>query len=78
MDSASQHIVLQRLKEDWIGADASVSVGLEVEKQFWMLSALRRKSASSSNPGKADSLASKPTKALSLYENYGTSGPPCS
>jgi hypothetical protein len=68
MQAASQNIVLQRLKEEWVGADASVSLRLELEKQFWMLSALRRKSGPSSDPP-----VSKPTKVLSLYENYGTS-----
>jgi hypothetical protein len=65
------------LKEEWVGADASVSLRLELEKQFWMLSALRLQSASSSDPRSADPLVSKHTKALSLYENYGTSTPRC-
>jgi len=77
MEAASPNIVLQRLKEEWVGADASVSLRLELEKQFWMLSALRLQSASSSDPRSADPLVSKHTKALSLYENYGTSTARC-
>ncbi|RKF78807.1 hypothetical protein GcC1_052002 [Golovinomyces cichoracearum] len=42
MEAASSKIVLERLKEEWNEiADASVYRGLELEKQLWMLKALR-------------------------------------
>jgi hypothetical protein len=72
MESASQNTVLLRLKEGSVGADASVTLRSEVEKLYWMLTALRRQAVSSSDCGTADSPASKPARVLSLYENHGT------
>ncbi|CZT50540.1 uncharacterized protein RSE6_11547 [Rhynchosporium secalis] len=43
MEAASSKIVLERLKEKWAEvADASIYRELEIEKQMWMLSALRK------------------------------------
>jgi len=80
MEAASQKIILQRLKEEWVGdADASVYRELELEKQLWMLSALRRltKMGLSSDIGEVDTDSSVPMKILSLYENHGTSSLLC-
>lgn len=75
MDAASQKIVLERLKEEWVGvADASVYRELELEKQLWMLSALRcLKQTKSSEAAeiKTHVPASGISKILSLYENHG-------
>jgi len=79
MEAASAKIVLERLKEEWTEmADASVYRELELEKQLWMLSALRSlnkaESAQSSDDCKtvvALGKAPGSTKLLSLYENHG-------
>lgn len=79
MEAASPKIIYERLKEEWTGvAEASVYRELEVEKQLWMLSAL--KSISKANPtvtpdeSKAATVLGKlpgATKLLSLYQNHG-------
>ena len=75
MNAASPNIILERLKEEWIGiADASIYRELELEKQLWMLVAL--KGVETGNLSviyglEPSPLASK--KLLSLYENKGTS-----
>jgi hypothetical protein len=73
MEAASPKIVLERLKEEWVEvADASVYRELELEKQLWMLSALRGLKKSSMIPDvKTNVPASGITKILSLYENHG-------
>lgn len=76
MDAASPKIILERLKEEWMGvADASVYRELELEKQLWMLAALKALHSDypASNPDgrgvESSALTSK--KLLSLYENKG-------
>jgi hypothetical protein len=73
MEAASPKIVLERLKEEWVEvADASVYRELELEKQLWMLAALRSLKKSSMMPDvKTNVPASGITKILSLYENHG-------
>jgi hypothetical protein len=74
MDAASPKIILERLKEEWMGvADASIYRELELEKQLWMLAALRALYAddTSASPDEPSSLASR--KVLSLFENKGKS-----
>jgi hypothetical protein len=76
MGAASPKIVLERLKEEWDGlADASVYRELELEKQLWMLSALR--SLNQDQEGDFESPVppanTAGSKALSLYENHGMS-----
>ena len=73
MEAASPKIVLERLKEEWVEvADASVYRELELEKQLWMLSALRGLKKSTTIPDvMANAPASGITKILSLYENHG-------
>jgi hypothetical protein len=75
MEAASPKILLERLKEEWIGiADESVCRELDSEKQLWMLTALRRFFG---KPSGKISDASVPgiTKTLSLYENQGKNQP---
>jgi hypothetical protein len=71
MEAASPKIILERLKEEWVEvADASVYRELELEKQLWMLSALRGLKKS----GMTQETKVPPsgiTKILSLYENHG-------
>lgn len=72
MESASPKIILERLKEEWLEvADASVYRELELEKQLWMLTALRglKKRGNEDMEG---SMSSR-LKLLSLYENHGMS-----
>jgi hypothetical protein len=81
MRAASPKIVLERLKEEWDGiADASVYRELELEKQLWMLSALR--SLNKDQEGEIESPVPPAgiagSKALSLYENHGMSPNPLS
>ncbi|PBP16438.1 hypothetical protein BUE80_DR012720 [Diplocarpon rosae] len=74
MDAASPKIILERLKEEWVGvADASVYRELELEKQLWMLTALRslKKKNSLEDTSEAQILGSP--KILSLYENHASS-----
>lgn len=73
MEAASPKIVLERLKEEWNEiADASVYRELELEKQLWMLTALRSLRKKSSNEQMAaDASLNEHTKVLSLYENHG-------
>ncbi|KAL2074556.1 hypothetical protein VTL71DRAFT_8334 [Oculimacula yallundae] len=73
MEAASSKIVLERLKEEWVGvADASVYRELELEKQLWMLTALRTLKSRSSSEAVVASAGSRPTKVLSLYENHAS------
>lgn len=72
MEAASPKIILERLKEEWVEvADAFVYRELELEKQLWMLTALRTLKNKSSSEETVVSTGSKPTKVLSLYENHG-------
>jgi hypothetical protein len=72
MEAASSKIILERLKEEWMEvADASVYRELELEKQLWMLSALRSLKKSSETPMEENNGPSGMSKALSLYENHG-------
>lgn len=78
MEAASPKIVVERLKEEWIGvADAAVYRELELEKQLWMLSALRTIETKPINSDNAVQIVAKPSsdpvKLLSLYENQGMS-----
>ncbi len=73
MEAASDRIVLERLKEEWVEvADASVYRELELEKQLWMLTALRRKAGKTNNQVEEISQY-RSSKILSLYENHGES-----
>jgi hypothetical protein len=71
MEAASPKIILERLKEEWVEvADASVYRELELEKQLWMLAAL--KAANKRILGKHSGDRNPvPGKVLSLYENQG-------
>jgi hypothetical protein len=76
MEAASNKIILERLKEEWMEvADASVYRELELEKQLWMLTALRaiKRSTMKRSPEvpQAPDGVSKFGKMLSLYENHG-------
>tara|TARA_B100001146_G_scaffold165381_1_gene146235 strand:+ start:211 stop:468 length:258 start_codon:yes stop_codon:yes gene_type:complete len=72
MEAASSKIVLERLKEQWVEvADASVYRELELEKQLWMLTALRTLENKSHSDELVMSAPSRPRKVLSLYENHG-------
>lgn len=74
MEAASSKIVLERLKEVWVEvADASVYRELELEKQLWMLTALRSLKKKSSSEEIVVCTGSRPAKVLSLYENHGMS-----
>jgi hypothetical protein len=78
MEAASSTIILERLKEEWMEvADASIYRELELEKQRWMLFALRDLKTTRLG-GFEDSRTiqvstSGATKVLSLYENHGKS-----
>ncbi|PVH88962.1 hypothetical protein DL98DRAFT_648271 [Cadophora sp. DSE1049] len=73
MEAASPKIVLERLKEEWVEvADASVYRELELEKQLWMLTALRTLKNKSSSEDLVISASARPTKVLSLYENHAS------
>jgi hypothetical protein len=81
MNAASPKIMLERLKEEWVGvADASIYRELELEKQLWMLAALKSLGAddlsASLNGDSMDACASTSKKILSLYENKGQSAQP--
>jgi hypothetical protein len=74
MEAASPKIILERLKEEWVEVvDASVYRELELEKQLWMLSALRslKKKSSMTHESDTNVPASSIAKTLSLYENHG-------
>lgn len=72
MQAASPKIVLERLKEEWVEvADASVYRELELEKQLWMLTALRTLKKKNSLDDTIEGHISGPNKILSLYENHG-------
>merc|ERR1711977_416439 len=67
MEAASSKIVLERLKEQWVEvADASVYRELELEKQLWMLTALRTLENKSHSDELVMSAPSRPRKVLSL------------
>ncbi|RDW83455.1 hypothetical protein BP5796_04946 [Coleophoma crateriformis] len=81
-EAATQKIMLERLKEEWmVNVDASVYRELELEKQLWMLTALRAQNKdddtdSIPSPGlsidtSSSTLMSRPVKILSLFENHG-------
>ncbi|KAF8853647.1 hypothetical protein BDZ45DRAFT_598261 [Acephala macrosclerotiorum] len=89
MDAASKKIILERLREEWTEvADASVYRELELEKQMWMLAALRsfvgRRSLDGVRPGQerngswqgAEDRSGgddiEGSKVLSLFENHVT------
>jgi hypothetical protein len=79
MSAASSKIILERLKEEWSApADASFYRELELEKQRWMLFALRdlkatrlgdREKGESADRG----VGSTGCRILSLFENHGKS-----
>ncbi len=70
MEAASSKIVLERLKEEWMEAtDASVYRELELEKQLWMLTALRKKIGQCSEARLEENMTG--AKVLSLFENQG-------
>lgn len=74
MEAASNKIILERLKEEWMQvADASVYRELELEKQLWMLTALRaiNRVAKTRDASRALTGAPQVGKMLSLYENHG-------
>jgi hypothetical protein len=72
MEAASPKIILERLKEEWVEiADASVYRELELEKQLWMLSAMRGLKKKSGMTQETKVLPPGITKILSLYENHG-------
>jgi hypothetical protein len=76
MNAASPKIILERLKEEWVGvADASIYRELELEKQLWMLAALKTLEAGhlsvNSNRQCINESTLAATKILSLYENKG-------
>ena len=73
MSAASPKIILERLKEEWIGVvDGSIYRELELERQLWTLSALRALDAEDDSVAyRMEAVASASTKILSLYENKG-------
>ncbi|KAK6585449.1 hypothetical protein PZA11_002176 [Diplocarpon coronariae] len=74
MDAASPKIILERLKEEWVGvADASVYRELELEKQLWMLTALRSLKRKNSLEDMFEAHSRGSAKVLSLYENHASS-----
>lgn len=82
MEAASTKIILERLKEEWVEvADASVYRELELEKQRWMLFALRDlKNKTSGSKLIRDASGGldldgrrEGRKVLSLFENHGMS-----
>ncbi|KAF7879474.1 hypothetical protein EAF04_000670 [Stromatinia cepivora] len=75
MEAASNKIILERLKEEWMQvADASVYRELELEKQLWMLTALRaiNRVARTRDASRALTGAPQGGKMLSLYENHAS------
>ncbi|APA10294.1 hypothetical protein sscle_06g050640 [Sclerotinia sclerotiorum 1980 UF-70] len=75
MEAASNKIILERLKEEWMQvADASVYRELELEKQLWMLTALRaiNRVAKTRDASRALTGAPQVGKMLSLYENHAS------
>ena len=82
MDSASPRTVLERLREEWTEvADASDYRELELAKQLWMLTALRRLSKKKEVLERVAlpslDTGALPAKVLSLYENQGQSSLQC-
>lgn len=77
MDAASHKIILERLNEEWIGVtDASVYRELELERQLWMLAALKALHAAdalATDGQDAAPIGEGSRKILSLYENKGKS-----
>ncbi|KAJ8065324.1 hypothetical protein OCU04_006014 [Sclerotinia nivalis] len=75
MEAASNKIILERLKEEWMQvADASVYRELELEKQLWMLTALRAINRVARTRDASQTLTGAPQvgKMLSLYENHAS------
>lgn len=81
MEAASTKIILERLKEEWVEiADASVYRELELEKQRWMLFALRDLKNKTSGNRTArdlsvldmDGNSDETRKVLSLFENHAS------
>ncbi|CZR67390.1 uncharacterized protein PAC_17289 [Phialocephala subalpina] len=89
MGAASKKIILERLREEWTEvADASVYRELELEKQMWMLTALRsldgRRSLDGVRPGeersgsqqgeerRSSTSGIEGSKVLSLFENHAS------
>lgn len=75
MGSSNARIVIGQLKQEWIEVeDASVYRELELEKQLWMLSALKmlgdQQRLWEESP-ELHTTSQKPIKVLSLYENHG-------
>ncbi|KAL3425234.1 hypothetical protein PVAG01_04515 [Phlyctema vagabunda] len=78
-EAATPKIMLERLKEEWmVNADASVYRELELEKQLWVLTALRALNTDDGEDEVVDSGNQKsppmaqPTKLLSLHENQAS------
>ena len=75
MEASSPRTFVERLKEEWIEVgDSSVYRQLELERQLWMLSALRsleKKHSPSYHPKSLENSSTIPIKHLSLYENQG-------
>ena len=75
MEASSPRTFVERLKEEWIEVgDSSVYRQLELERQLWMLSALRsleKKHSPSYHPKNLENSSTIPIKHLSLYENQG-------
>ncbi|KAF4626591.1 hypothetical protein G7Y89_g11567 [Cudoniella acicularis] len=73
MEAASAKIILERLKEEWMEvADASVYRELELEKQRWMLFALRDLKAKTGGSLESTLPTTEPVKVLSLFENHAS------
>ncbi|KAK6601405.1 hypothetical protein H4I96_06746 [Botrytis cinerea] len=75
MEAASNKIILERLNEEWMEvADASVYRELELEKQLWMLTALRAINRVDRTRDTSRTLNGAPQfgKMLSLYENHAS------
>ena len=77
MEAASAKIMLERLREEWNEvADAAVYRELELEKQLWMLCALRslnKKKDLNKTTSVSSEKSAEPAKVLSLFENHGLS-----
>jgi len=79
MEAATPKIVLERLKEEWVAVpDATIYRELEIEKQMWMLTALKLVSRGFKKGGGSGRAAAgeeifRRIKILSLFENQGIS-----
>lgn len=83
MEAANPKIMLERLREEWTEvADPAIYQELELEKQLWMLTALKllweraeNKSDGADkikNTGLIVKASAAPSKVLSLYESQGS------